>query len=147
MGRRFFVTLLMVVCCAVTFAQTNTSEYEKEMERTILLQGQAEMFAETLKEQLNPLVEEGKMSSEQQEKVIKELSEYMVPLIVAKEKEMIKENYSLEELKELNAFLASPIGRKNVRLAATSANESAKVLSSPEVMEKMMEIMMGNIIE
>ena len=147
MKKGILTTLLFVVGLCTCYAQTTDNEYEKEMNRMIQLQGQTDLFSETLRLQLDPLVENGQLSEDKVDKMCKELSEYMTPMLIAGQKELIQKNYTLEELKQLNAFLASPIGQKNIRLSASFASEGTKIVSSPEVQEKMQAIIMKYMFE
>ena len=147
MKKSIFTALLFVVGWCGCYAQTTDSEYEKEMNRMIQLQGQTDVYGETLRLQMNALVERGQLSEDKVDKMCKELSDYITPMLIAGQKELIQKNYTLEELKQLNAFLASPIGQKNLRLSASFAGEGTKIVSSPEVQEKMQAIIMKYMFE
>lgn len=59
-----------------------------------------------------------------------------MPLIVKKMLKLYRQYYTIEELKQINAFLASPVGQKNVRLTPLFAEEMTKLMSSEPVKNK-----------
>jgi hypothetical protein len=65
----------------------------------------------------------------------------MVPELKKRIVEIYKQNFTLAELKQMNDYLASPVGQKAVKLTPMIAEESIKVASMPEMQEKLMKLM------
>ena len=134
------MALLMAV--AVGQAQTANDEIMKEIERTFELQNTSKTFIETSVGQLKPLVDQGVIKAEKLEGVAKELEEVMVPVLKERLKGFYQENFTLDEMKQINDFLASPVGQKFVKLTPVMSQECAKAAQSPEVREKIQQLIM-----
>ena len=139
--KKIFVSMLLLMTVVGVQAQTANDEFTKEIERTIELSNPTKTFTETLNSQLKPLVAQGMVSSDKIGDIIKEIEQLMVPELKKRIVEIYKQNFTLAELKQMNYYLASPVGQKAVKLTPMIAEESIKVASMPEMQEKLMKLM------
>jgi len=64
----------------------------------------------------------------------------MMPLMKERMAALYKANFTLEELKQINAFFSSTVGQKMQKLTPEFAAEGMKVVQTPEAQNKIQEI-------
>jgi hypothetical protein len=134
----------MTLLLAVAFAQAQTAndEMTKEINRTIELLHATNKVTETLSIQLQPLVDQGLVSNEKLASTIKELEKILAPVVMKRMIAVYKENFTLAELKQMNAYFASPVGQKYIKLSPVFAQEGIKAVQAPEIQSKVQSIIM-----
>lgn len=141
--QKILMTLALLLSVCVAQAQTSDDEMTKEIKKTIELQNATKTFSDNLKTQMQPLVSQGLLSEEKLSSVISELEKIIIPPLMERTVAIYKEHFTLEEMKEMNAFFASPIGQKAIMLTPVLAQESAKIAQQPEVQSKLQQLVMG----
>ena len=91
---------------------------------------------------MQPLVEQGMFPADKVEAIVKEFEEFAVPLLKKKMIALYKEKFTLEELKQINAYLSSPVGQKATKLMPEFAAEGMKIVQTPEAQQKTKEIVL-----
>lgn len=140
--KKFFLMMALLMAMSASQAQTANDELTKEINRTIELSNTTTTFTETLRLQFKPLVDQGLIPAEKISPLIKELEQLLVPVLKERMIQLYKENFTLDELKQMNEYLASPLGQKFVKLTPMLSAEGTKIAQSPEMQQKMQQIMM-----
>lgn len=134
--RKVFLFFALFVVFVQTKAQVVYDAYKAEVAKIIRLQRLDRMYSETIRAQMKIQVDQGKIPPEKLDLLTTDLTKFAMPLIVKKMLKLYRQYYTIEELKQINAFLASPVGQKNVRLTPLFAEEMTKLMSSEPVKNK-----------
>lgn len=134
--RKVFLLFALFVVFVQTKAQVVDDAYKAEVAKIIRLQRLDRMYSETIRAQMKIQVDQGKIPPEKLDLLTTDLTKFAMPLIVKKMLKLYRQYYTIEELKQINAFLASPVGQKNVRLTPLFAEEMTKLMSSEPVKNK-----------
>ena len=143
--KRILFSLSLLMTISFANAQTANDEITKEIERAIELSQATSTFYNSMNSMMQPLVAQGMISTDQLSGLITELEQLMVPALKEKISVLYRENFTLDELKQMNAYLASPLGQKAVKLTPMITSESMKLATSPDFQSKMQEIIMRNL--
>lgn len=143
--KRILFSLSLLMTISFANAQTANDEITKEIERAIELSQATSTFSNSMNSMMQPLVAQGMISTDQLSGLITELEQLMVPALKEKISVLYRENFTLDELKQMNAYLASPLGQKAVKLTPMITSESMKLATSPDFQSKMQEIIMRNL--
>ena len=136
--KKVIITMLMLVTVVAAHAQGISEEYAAEVRKALQLQHTTETLVETMRLQMQQLVDNGTMTVEGVNGFCQEI---MYPALEKRITDLYYQNLSLDELRQMNAYLSSPVGQKGIKLAPMFAAEGAKVAQSPEIQGKMMTIM------
>ena len=135
-----FLTIIVSALFAVSLnAQPPQDAFAAEVLKSIELQHTAETMSETMRLNLQPLVANGTMTSENLNAYCQKISEIMLPKLLERMIELYQQNFTLSEMKQMNAYLASPVGQKSLKLSPMFATEGAKIAQSPEMQKKIQE--------
>ena len=139
--KKVLISLLMLAAAVTTQAQAISEEYAAEVSKTLKLQHTSETMLEGMRMGMQQLIDNGTMTQESVDAYCKELNEILTPVVLKRMVELYHENFTLAELKQMNTFLASPVGQKNVRLTPIFAAEGMKITSSPEIQQQIYTIL------
>lgn len=109
--RKVLVIIVLFAVFVQTKAQVVDDAFKAEVAKTIKLQRMDKLFSEGLRVQIKTLVDQGKIKPENQNRLITDLTQSFMPLIVRKLEKIIVKNYTLEELKTdefLSCFTCGP---------------------------------------
>ena len=134
------MALLLSMVAVQAQTQTKTDEFTKEINKAIEVMNISGNFTQTLTDQMQPLVEQGMITAENVVPLVKEMGEWIMPKVKERVAALYKENFTLEEVKQINAFYSTPVGRKMQNLVAKFSAEGTKVAQTPEAQQKMQEI-------
>lgn len=134
--------MMLLVSMVTACAQTGNDEFTKEVNRAIELQNVTSNFSQMMTQQMQPLVNQGMISAQNLSALIKEVEEYAAPLLKKKMAELYRKNFTLDELKQINAYLSSPAGQKALKLMPEFAAEGMKIMQTPEAQKKIQELAM-----
>lgn len=137
--KKILLFMVLLVSAAVQ-AQTNEEAFKTEVQKTIELQHTTDLFVEGLKMQLQKLTENGALDAEKLQPLVEEIGQAVVPALTERMNEVYKENFTLDELKQINAYLATPVGQKVVRLTPMLSAEGINVVQRPELQAKISAI-------
>ena len=137
------LVLLMLATMTVS-AQTQNDAFANEVKKSIELQHMREMLTEMmvlhLKQALGQKSEQSSIPADKVEAISKEVADVMLPKLEQILFEMYKENYTLEEMKQLNAYQATPLGQKGIKLAPKLSLAGSLVAQDPEVVSALQAI-------
>ena len=132
--------MMLLVSMVTACAQTGNDEFTKEVNRAIELQNVTSNFSQMMTHQMQPLVNQGMISAQNLSALIKEVEEYAAPLLKKKMAELYRKNFTLDDLKQINAYLSSPAGQKALKLMPEFAAEGMKIMQTPEAQKKIQEL-------
>lgn len=145
--KKLFISLVLLMSVAAANAQTGNDELTKEINRAIDLSVSTLNFRQMMTTQLQSLVEQGVIKAEKIEPLVKEVEAWMIPRLKERMAALYKKHFTLEEMKQVNAYLTSPIGQKFLKLTPEFSLEGVKMASTPEAQKKMHEIIMRYLEE
>lgn len=134
--------MMLLVSMVTACAQTGNDEFTKEVNRAVELQNVTSNFSQMMTQQMQPLVNQGMISAQNLSALIKEVEEYAAPLLKKKMAELYRKNFTLDDLKQINAYLSSPAGQKALKLMPEFAAEGMKIMQTPEAQKKIQELAM-----
>lgn len=135
--------VLMFALCNTIMAQD--AAFKAEATRTIELTHVKEITISTMRDQYSQMAQSGLFNVDDIDALTNEIGDVIEP----KQKEFLlkfySENYTIAELKELNAFLASPTGQKGIRLATQQATQAMSIFQDPEILAKINDIVLKHL--
>lgn len=140
--KRIYVIVVLLLTMVAVQAQTKDDEWKAEIDRNFTLSRTPEIFVETLASQLKPLVDQGAIKAEQLDPLVKELSDVQLPALKEVSTSFYKEHFTLDELKQINAYLASPVGQKASKLTPKLTQKAQAVGQTPEAQEKIQKVLL-----
>lgn len=140
--KRIYVIVVLLLTMVAVQAQTKDDEWKAEIDRNFTLSRTPETFAETMSSHLKPLVEQGAIKAEQLDPMVKEMSDVLLPALKELSMSFYKEHFTLDELKQINTYLASPIGQKTSKLTSELTQKAQAVGQTPEAQEKIQKILL-----
>lgn len=141
--KKLFLAVVCTLLCVSTYAQS--SEFEKEVAKSIELMNTRQTMIETMMMQYSALANNGQLKSEKVRVISEECVDAMLPKLTEVLMSLYKEHYTIDELKELNKFYASEIGQKNIKLTPIFSMAGAQVATDPEMLEKLQSILVKHM--
>lgn len=133
---------LMIVClvasCAAGFAQApDSAAYQNLLDKTVRLSlegtDMTSMFETTFKQ----FVTSGQITEAQCHDMSVEMVELMQPRLVEMCKELWRSSFTYDELKQVEAWLSSPVGKKLMAMGSKGAELSQKLMTDPAFMQQL----------
>ena len=140
--KRIYVFVVLLLTMVAVQAQTKDDEWKAEIDRNFTLSRSEENFVEGVLSGMNTLVEQGAIKAEQLEPLAKEIKDVLIPSLKELATSFYKEHFTLDELKQINDYLASPIGQKATRLAPELTIKAQGIIQTPESQEKIQKILL-----
>ncbi|MBQ7461640.1 MAG: DUF2059 domain-containing protein [Bacteroidaceae bacterium] len=138
--KKILISMMLLVSMVTACAQTGNDEFTKEVNRAVELQNVTSNFSQMMTQQMQPLVNQGMISAQNLSALIKDVEAYAAPLLKKKMAELYRKNFTLDELKQINAYLSSPAGQKALKLMPEFAAEGMKIMQTPEAQKKIQEL-------
>lgn len=138
--KKILVSMMLLMAMTAVHAQVANDEFTKEVNRAVELQNVTSNFSQMMTQQMQPLVNQGMISAQNLSALIKEVEEYAAPLLKKKMAELYRKNFTLDELKQINAYLSSPVGQKATKLIPEFTSEGMKLMQTPEAQKKIQEL-------
>lgn len=142
MKRIIFMLALVLMACNV-FAQD--AAFKKEVEKTIELTNLKATLSEAMRIQYQQLVDAGTVKLDDVQATSDECAEAMLPKMKEFMLEVYYENYTLNEMKEYNKFLSTPLGQKMVAVTPKITNATTKLSQDPEILGKLQSVLLKHL--
>lgn len=133
---------LVLMACNV-FAQD--AAFKKEVEKTIELTNLKATLSEAMRIQYQQLVDAGTVKLDDVQATADECAEAMLPKMKEFMLEVYYENYTLNEMKEYNKFLSTPLGQKMVAVTPKITNATTKLSQDPEILGKLQSVLLKHL--
>ena len=137
--KRIVTFVLLVQALFTANAQITDRVFAAEVKKSIELQNTKETFVETYKMAMQQFVDNGTLSATNLNLFANDIADYIIPLLTDRMEVLYYQNLTLDELKQLNEYLASSVGQKMIKLTPLFSNEGMKVAQLPEVQAKIQE--------
>lgn len=137
--KRIVTFVLLVQALFTAHAQITDRVFAAEVKKSIELQNTKETFVETYKMAMQQFVDNGTLSATNLNLFANDIADYIIPLLTDRMEVLYYQNLTLDELKQLNEYLASSVGQKMIKLTPLFSNEGMKVAQLPEVQAKIQE--------
>jgi len=138
--KKILISMMLLMSVVAVHAQTENDELTKEIYQIIEASHTSENFNQLMTEQMQALVEQGLITAENVAPLVKEIETNMMPQMKERMAALYKANFTLEELKQINAFFSSTVGQKMQKLTPEFAAEGMKIVQTPEAQNKIQEI-------
>ena len=142
MKKILLLLTLALMTCSV-FAQD--AAFKKEVEKAIELADFEATLTETLRIQYQQLVDAGTIKVDDVNAMAQECAEAIMPKMKEFMLEVYYENYTLNEMKEYNKFLTTPLGQKTIKVAPKIASATTKLSQDPEILTKLQAVILKHI--
>ncbi|MBO4372257.1 MAG: DUF2059 domain-containing protein [Bacteroidales bacterium] len=143
--KKVIIFIGMMLLAAIGTVNAQDAALTAEIKKSLELQNMRGAMIETLSSQYQPAIDNGQLKVDDLKALTSEIADYVMSLLEEQLFKFYAENYTLEEMKELNKFYASPLGQKNIRLTPALTVMTNKAATSPEFMSKVQEIMLKHM--
>ncbi len=123
-----------------------SDSYKAEVNRYIQCQDMRGAMVKVLKANLSQVLG-AKLSASKLDAMVNELVDVSMPVMSKAVEDCLRPSISLEELRQINAFFATPTGRKMVSLQPTLMAAGEKAMQQPEIQAKFQQIAQRYISE
>ena len=104
---------------------------------------------ETMKQMIAPQYQKfgemGLLKLDDVDAVVEECIKVVMPKYKEVMLKLYAENYTLNEVKEMNAYLATPVGQKGIKLAPKFGFAGMQAVQEPEIEKKIEDILKKHI--
>ena len=133
--KNLFTLFAFALIATCAFAQTS-QEYNAEVEKSIQLQHLKRNFAESLKMSYT----QNNLPVDDMDATCNEIADVVIPYMTQAIIELYKEHYTLDEIKEMNKYLSSPVGQKGIMLTPIASQVGGAVVQKLEVLSQIQQI-------
>ncbi len=116
-----------------------SGSYKAEVDRYIQSQDMRGAMVKVLKANLSQMLG-AKLSASKLDAMVNELVDAAMPVMAKTVEDCLRPSISLEELQQVNAFFATPTGRKMISLQPTLMAAGEKAMQQPEIQAKFQQI-------
>ncbi len=113
--------------------------YKAEVNRYVQSQDMRGAMVKVLKLNLSQMLG-AKLSASKLDAMVNELVDASMPVMTKTVEECLRPSISLEELRQVNAFFATPTGRKMISLQPALMAAGEKAMQQPEIQAKFQQI-------
>lgn len=138
-----FIAMFFIAAIGTTKAQD--AALVAEIKKSLELQHTREVMVESMKLQYETLSNSGQVAFDDVKAMSEELVDALMPKLEEKYTKFYADNYTLAEMKELNKFLSSPLGQKNIRLTPAISQLAVQATQDPDFMLDMNGIITKHI--
>lgn len=135
--------ILMILCVAAFVganAQSGNAAYEAELNKAVALSCDKQMLTELFDGTFRMYVDRGMLSASDCRLMSAEMTEMMYPILVSIVKELWADEFTLDELKQIVAWLSSPVGKKCLMMSTKTGSATQELIQNPEVMQEVTAI-------
>ena len=140
MKTRILAALFVLAFVLPAPAAEKDAAYEAELTRFLELQNVRQTFEKSMRVPMENLVAQGLMTKEKLDAMSTEIVEVIYDPCVETIRESYRENFTLEELRQINAFYATPVGQKMIVLAPELMMKGMESVQTPEMQGKIQAI-------
>ena len=143
------ITRKAILIATLAFLPSNVfaqdAAYKKEFNRAMELSHPEEIMKQTITPQYQKFGEMGLLKLDDVDVVVEECIKAIMPRYKEVMLKFYVENYTLNEVKEMNAYLATPVGQKGVKLAPKLGIAGMQAVQEPDIAKKLEDILKKHI--
>ncbi|MDE7410286.1 MAG: DUF2059 domain-containing protein [Muribaculaceae bacterium] len=138
MKKILFVVLFTLASCFAVAAQED-SKYEAALDEAVAMSCNKASFLKAIEGTYGDLFKNN-LTAEDCHAMSVELVDYMYPITVNMVKDLWRPIFSYDELKQITAWLSSPVGQKMLNAPTNSGELMKQLIMDPAYMQRIMEI-------
>lgn len=119
--------------------------YQVEVDRLLQAQDFRGTFIKSFKTMMGQLVAQGKITSSKLNAIAEEVADVIYPKMKAAAAQCLKQNLTLDDLRQINAFYATPAGKKMVALTPTLMEAGAKAMQDSDIQVQVQQIIQKHL--
>ena len=123
----------------------SSGAYQAEVNRFIQMQNLRAILIKSLNTALAPLAAQGTISSSKLNALVEEIADFIYPKVQAASEQCLRQNFTIDELREVNAFYASPVGKKMNALTPTFMDVGSKTMQKADVQAQIQRIVQKHL--
>lgn len=139
MKKLALVLVCVLASCFAVSAQNNAA-YDALLDETVALSCNKTLMTEAFVGTFKSSLPEGMLSDAKCQAIGEEAMDLMYPIILNTTKDMWREQFNLDELKQIKAWLSSPTGQKLLNMSSKMGEIQQRLFQDPATMQKMTEI-------
>ena len=145
MKTRALLALLALAVALPVQAAKKDAAYEAELDRNLELQHFRQTVEKSMRIPLEQFVANGVMTKETLDAMSAEIVDVIYDPCVEALRESYRENFTLEELRQINAFYATPVGQKMIVVAPELMTKCMESVQTPEMQTKIQTIVIKHM--
>ena len=138
MKKILFVVLVTLASCFAVYAQED-SKYEAALDEAVTTSCDKTKFLDAIELTYKDLFQT-RLTAEDCHAMSVEMVDFLYPITIKMVKDMWRPIFSYDELKQITAWLSSPVGRKMMNAPTNSGAILRQLIMDPEYMERIGEI-------
>ena len=103
------------------------------------------MFEKSMRTPMQQFVDGGMMTAVQLDAMCKEMVDLLYPTVLETMKEGYRKHFSLDELRQISAFYATPVGKKMISIAPEFMQEAMATVQTPEMQGKIQALVIKHM--
>ena len=115
--------------------------FQSEVDKFIQAQDLRGTSVKSMKTMLGQLVSQGVLTATQVDSIVDEIVNIIYPKMKVAIEQCLRQNLSVEELRQINAFYATPAGKKLTAMQPALMEAGSKITQQPDVQMKIQQIM------
>ena len=119
--------------------------YEAELSRFIELQDLRVTFEKSMRAPLQQFVDRGMLTTAKLDAMCNEIVDLLYPTVLETMKEGYRKHFSLNELRQITAFYATPVGKKVISIAPELMQDAMAMVQTPEMQGKIQSIVIKHM--
>ena len=119
--------------------------YEAELSRFIELQDLRVTFEKSMRAPLQQFVDRGMLTTAKLDAMCNEIVDLLYPTVLETMKEGYRKHFSLDELRQITAFYATPVGKKVISIAPELMQDAMAMVQTPEMQGKIQSIVIKHM--
>lgn len=129
--KKIISIIAMLIVATTGISKAQDAALVAEAKKCVELQKTRETMVAVTKVQYETIVKSGQIAFDDVNALANEMVDVVIEKINEKLVTFYSENYTLDELKALNEFLATPLGQKNIQLSPKVNAVSVEVQQDP----------------
>ncbi len=119
--------------------------YEAELSRFIELQDLRATFEKSMRTPLQQFVDRGMLTTAKLDAMCNDIVDLLYPTVLETMKEGYRKHFSLDELRQISAFYATPVGKKMISIAPELMQDAMAMVQTPEMQGKIQSIVIKHM--
>lgn len=115
--------------------------FQSEVNQFIQAQNLRSTTVRTMKTMLEQFVTQGVLTATQVDTIVDEIVNIIYPKMKVAIEQCLRQNLSVEELRQINAFYATPAGKKLTAMQPALIEAGNKITQQPDVQMKIQQVM------
>jgi len=119
--------------------------YQVEVDRLIQAQNLRGTIIKSITTMLGQFVAQGTITSAQLKAIAEEFADVAYPKMKEATAQCLQQNLTVDDLRQINAFYATPAGKKMIALTPTLMDVGAKTMQKPDVQAQIQRIVQKHL--